>query len=30
MNNEKVLINAKEIKKREAKKHGISELQKNK
>lgn len=30
MNNEKFLINAKEIKKREGKKHGISELQENK
>lgn len=27
MNNEKFLINAKEIKKREGKKHGTSELQ---
>lgn len=30
MNNEKSLINAKEIKKRESKKHGTSELQENK
>lgn len=30
MNNEKSLINAKEIKKREAKKHETSELQENK
>lgn len=30
MNNEKFLINAKEIKKREAKEHGTSELQENK